>query len=154
MQAESAGSMSDRRQATHTHPTLQPQRDRTIWRLKFQRKRTCEHPRRLDSAAYILTDQESKLVSRTCDASPQVTSTPLIWLTYRNHTARRAKSGVYAEVVCRKRGEKSSDERQSHLDTSATPVCPLFLQYLREFISGYPWIGMFLQHPRSALRSE
>src|SRR5882757_4443488 len=48
------------------------------------------------------------------------------WLTYRNHTARRSKSGVHAEVVCRKCRERSTDERQSHLDTSTTPVCPLF----------------------------
>ena len=50
----------------------------SIWRLKIPRKRTCEHPRRLDSAAYILTDEESKLVSRTCGGPPQFTLIPLI----------------------------------------------------------------------------
>src|SRR5258706_14230248 len=52
------------------------------------------------------------------------------WLTFRYHTARRPKSGVYAEVICRKCAEKSTDERQSHLDTSTTPVCPLVPQYV------------------------
>ena len=33
------------------------------------------------------------------------------WLPYRNHTARRSKSTVYAEVVCKKRGERSREER-------------------------------------------
>src|SRR5258706_9178289 len=48
------------------------------------------------------------------------------WLTYRNHSARCPKSGVYAEVVYRKCGERCSDERQSHLDTSTTLICPIF----------------------------
>jgi hypothetical protein len=52
-----------------------------------------------------------------------------IWPTYRNHTARRSKPRVYAEVVCRKCGERVTEERQPHLDTSTTPVCPLFLPY-------------------------
>ena len=74
------------------------------WGLKLPRKRTCEHPRRLDSVAYnILTDQTFKLVSRPCGALHlnlhQYRSFRLI---NRNHTARRPKSGVYAEVVCRK----------------------------------------------------
>ena len=67
-------------------------------------------------------------------ASPQFTSIPLIWLTYRNHTARRPKPGVYAEVVCRKCGGRSSEERQSHLDTSTTPVRPLFSQYVHSLV--------------------
>src|SRR5258706_11310824 len=49
-----------------------------IWGLKIPRKRTCEHSRRLDSTEHILADEESKLVSRTCGASPQFTSIPLI----------------------------------------------------------------------------
>ena len=45
-------------------------------------------------------------------------------LTYRNNTTRRPKPGVYAEVVRRKCGERSTaDERQSHLDTTGwTPT--------------------------------
>ena len=31
------------------------------------------------------------------------------WLTYRNYTARRSKLGVYAEVVCRKCGERIAE---------------------------------------------
>ena len=82
MQAETndlcARSTSDRRQASCTHPTSQPQSDRRIWGLKIPRKKACEHPRRLDSAVYILTDRESKVVSRPCGASPQFISTPPI----------------------------------------------------------------------------
>ena len=52
------------------------------------------------------------------------------WITNRNHTARRSKSGVYAKVVCGKCGERHGEERQSHLDTSTTPVCTLFSQYV------------------------
>ena len=50
----------------------------STWGLKILRKRTCEHPRWLDSTAYILTDAESKPVSRPCGASSQFTSIPLI----------------------------------------------------------------------------
>ena len=82
IQAESddhcARSTSASRQASRTHPTLPPQSDRRNWGLKPPRKRTCEHPRRLDSTACILTDQGSKFVSRPCGASPQFTSIPLI----------------------------------------------------------------------------
>ena len=49
-------------------------------------------------------------------------------LTYRNHTSGRSKSGVYAQLVCRKCGERITEERQLHLDTSATPVCHLFTE--------------------------
>ncbi len=42
------------------------------------------------------------------------------WLTYRNRTARRPKSGVYAEVVYRKCGERSTVERQSRTDRRTT----------------------------------
>ena len=122
--------------APETHPTavtLTPRRNlkviEYIWGLKIPRKRTCEHPRPLDRAAYIFTDQESKVVSRTCGASPQFTFIPLISLAYRNHTAGRPKSSVYAEVIYRRCGERSTTERQSHLDTSTTPVCPLLSKY-------------------------
>ena len=55
-------------------------------------------------------------------------------LTYRNNTSRRSKSGVYAEVVCRKCGERIREDRQPHLDTSATPVCPSFPQYVHSLV--------------------
>ena len=51
-------------------------------------------------------------------------------LTYRNHIARRSKSRVYAKVDCRRCGERSGEERQPYLDPSATPVRPLFPQYI------------------------
>ena len=79
IQAESndlcARSMSD---CLRTHPHHSLKVIEEIWGLKTPRKRTCEHPQQLDSTTYILTDQESKLVSRTCGASPQFTSIPLI----------------------------------------------------------------------------
>ena len=56
------------------------------------------------------------------------------WLTYRNHTARRSKSGVYAEVVCRQCGERSTSQRRSHVDTSTTAVCPLIPQYVHSLV--------------------
>jgi len=46
------------------------------------------------------------------------------WPPYRDHASRHSKSGVYAEVVCRECGERIAEERQPHLDTSTTPVCP------------------------------
>ena len=55
-------------------------------------------------------------------------------LTYRNHIARRSKSGVYAKVVCRKCGGGIAEERRSDLDTSTTPVCPLFPQYVNSLV--------------------
>ena len=71
------------------------------------------------------------------------------WLTYRNHTARRPKSGVYAEVVCRKGGERSTNEGQSHLDTSTTPVCPLFSQSVHSLVCVYRDVS-----PTSQIRAE
>src|SRR5882757_9229923 len=82
MQAESnhlcVGSTCDRVKQVAPTPLRNLKVIELIWALKIPRKRTCEHPRLLDSAPYILTDQESKLVSRTCGASPQFTSIPLI----------------------------------------------------------------------------
>jgi len=49
--------------------------------------------------------------------------------TYRNYAARHSKSGVYAEVVCRKCGERTTEERQPHMDTSTAPVGPLLPRY-------------------------
>jgi len=100
------------------------------WGLKISRKRTCEHPRPLDSAMCVLVDRKFKPLPRLYRASPEFTSIPLIWLAYRNHAPRRSKSGVYAEVVWRKCGEGITEERQSHLDTSTTPVGPLLPQYV------------------------
>jgi hypothetical protein len=56
------------------------------------------------------------------------------WLTSRNYTARNSNPGVYAEVVCRKCGEGITEESQPHLDTSTTPVCHLFLQYVHSLV--------------------
>ena len=113
------------------HPTLQIE---STWRLKVSRQRTCEHPRWLDSPTRILADEESKPVSRPCSASPQFTSIPLIWLTYRNYTARWSKPGVYTEVVCRECGKSIAEDWQPHLDTSTMPVCPLFPQYIHSLV--------------------
>ena len=110
------------------YPTLQ------TWRLKVPRTRTCEHPRWLDSAASTLADQKSKPVSRPCAAPPQLRPYPILRLTYRNHTARRSKSAVYAKVVYRKCGERVTEERLSHLDTSTTPVRPLFPPYVYSMV--------------------
>ena len=55
-------------------------------------------------------------------------------LTYRNHIERRSKSGVFAEAGCRKCGKRIREERQPHLDTSTTPVCLLFPQYVRSLV--------------------
>ena len=101
----------------------------SIWGLRIPRKRTCEHPRRLDSAAYILTDEESSLYLERAALHLNLHPYRSFWLTYRNHTARRPKSGVYAEVVCRKCRERITEERRSHLGTSSAPVCPLLPQY-------------------------
>ena len=66
------------RQASCTHPRRNLKVIGEIWGLKIPRKRTCEHPQRLDSFADILTDAQSKLVSGPCSASPQFTSILLI----------------------------------------------------------------------------
>jgi len=120
------------------HPTPGPGRNlkviELIWGLKIPRKRTCEHPRRLHSASYIrLMKNTSLYLDR---AALHLNSHPhrSFWLTRRNHTARRSKSGVYAEVVCRKCRERSTSERQSHLDTSTTHVCPLIPQYVHSAV--------------------
>src|SRR5258706_1771265 len=55
-------------------------------------------------------------------------------LTYRNHTARRSKSAVYAKVVCRKCGDGITEERRSHLDTSTAPVRFLFPPYVHSLV--------------------
>ena len=49
-----ARSTSDTRQASRTQPHRNLKVIEEIWGLETPRKRTCEHPRRLDSAAYIL----------------------------------------------------------------------------------------------------
>ena len=51
---------------------------------------------------------------------------------YQAYTFRQVP--LYAEIVCRKCGERGREERQSHLDTSTTPVCPLFLQYVHSLV--------------------
>ena len=138
-QAESnhfcARSTSDSRQASQTQPRRSLKVIEEIWGLKTPRKRTCEHTRRLDSAAYILTDQNPSLYLDRAALHLNLHPYRSFWLTYRNHTTRRPKSGVYAEVVCRRWGERSTaDERQSHLDTSTTPVCPFYSQYLHSLV--------------------
>src|SRR5258706_6273738 len=72
-------------------------------------------------------------------------------LTYRNHTSRRSKSRVYAEVVCRKCGERIAQEGTPHLDTSTTAVRPLFPRAVHSLV-GMHVIEIFLRLPRSALR--
>ena len=56
-------------------------------------------------------------------------------LTYRNCTTRRSKSGVYAEVVRRKCGERITEERKPHLDARTTPVGLLFPQYVHSIVN-------------------
>ena len=120
---------ADCRQVGRTHPRPNLKVIESIWGLKIQRKRTCEHPQRLIASRTLSLIKNPSLYLERAALHLNLHPYRSFWLTYRNHTARRPKSGVYAEVVCRKCGERSSDERQSHLDTSTTPVCPLFLQY-------------------------
>ena len=65
----------------HTLPTLhvaQPQVIEGSWRLKILKRRACEHHQWPESTVCVLTDEESKIASRSCGASPQFTSIPLI----------------------------------------------------------------------------
>ena len=48
-----------------------------------------------------------------------------IWETSRNHTRRRPKAGLCAEIVCRQSEEQVGDQGRQDVDTSPTPVCPL-----------------------------
>ena len=106
----------------------------SIWGLKIPRKRTCKHLRRPDNArTFSLIKNPSLYLERAVlhlNLHPYCSFS----LTYRNHIARCPKSDLYAEVVCRKCGERRSDERRSHLDTSTAPVCPLFSQLVHSLM--------------------
>ena len=97
-------------------------------------KRTHEYSRRLDSAACILTDDESEHLPRPC--SPYFNLHPFrsFLATYRNFTARLDESGVYAKAVCIKCGERIAEERQPDLDNSTTPICTLVNHYGQSLI--------------------
>ena len=97
-----------------------------IWRLKTPRKRTCEHPRRLDSAVYIFTDQESKPVSRPCGASPQFTSTPLI-LADTEITLQDVPNRAYTLRLFVESAEREVRRKDNHTWTPAQrPYVPYF----------------------------
>ena len=49
---------------------------------------------------------------------------------HRYYIEGRPTSGVYIEIVCRKRGEGIAEEKCIHVDTSTTPVRPLFSQHV------------------------
>src|SRR5258706_15875438 len=129
-----AGSTSDSRQARRTHPRRNLKVTNKYGDSRSQER---EPVSTLDGQIALRTFSLMKNTSFYLErAALRLNSHPYrsFWLIYRNHTARRPKSAVYAEVVCRKCGERSTDERQSHLDTSTTPVCPLFTQSVHSFV--------------------
>ena len=117
-------------QAPHTHP-----RSNATWSNKYGDSRSQEREpvSSLDCWIVLCASLLIKIPSLFLErAVLHLSLHPYrsFQLTYRNHIARRSKSGLYAEVVCRKCGERIADERQPRLDTSTTPVCSLFPQYV------------------------
>src|SRR5258706_5131483 len=94
-------STSDSRQG-RTHPTSQPQSDRKYGDSRSQER---EPVSTLDGwmapRTFPLMKNPSLYLER---AALHLNLHPYrsFWLTCRNHTARRPKSAVYAEVICRK----------------------------------------------------
>ena len=71
-------------------------------------------------------------------------------LTYRYRIARRSQSGVYAEVIHRKCGERTTAKRQLHMGTSTSPVCPYFVKsYTNQWACVYRDVS-----PTSQIRAE
>lgn len=98
------------------------------WPLDVLQQRTCEHPRRRAAAASWLTTRPSLYLDR---APLRFSLGPYrsFRATYRNYIARSPNPRVCPEVVHRKSGNRIPYPRSLDLDTSPTPVCPLFSHY-------------------------
>ena len=75
------------------------------------RNRICEHPRWLDIAASLLADQNPSLYLDRAPLYLNLHPYLSFRLPYRNNTAGRSKSAIYAEVVHRKYRERITEER-------------------------------------------